>query len=87
MRKMTAVEDGINQKATFLPMSGSYLDYDGDSGLPCIQVGGVRVYAYFKGGELVVGVNYDTAEDCVVDVDGCVPTRVFLGGAEVHYEP
>lgn len=77
---ISEAERKLNETARFLPQVD-------DDTLPCLVVGGVQVYAYFKGGELVVGVNYDTAEDCVVDVDGCVPTRVFLGGAEVHYEP
>jgi hypothetical protein len=87
MSKMSGREDRINQNALFLPMTGSYLAEDSDATLPCIVVGGVQVYAYFKGGELVVSVDYDTADDQVVNDRGCVPTRVTLSGEEVHYEP
>ncbi len=57
-----------------------------DDGLPCLVVGGVQVYAYFKGGELVIGAHYDTADDAVVNADGCVPTRVNIGGTDVFEE-
>lgn len=87
MTEMTPAEDNINQRASFLPMTGSYRDEDSDGSLPCLMVGGVQVYAYFKGGELVVSVDYDTADDKVTTDEGCVPTRVTLGGEEVHYEP
>jgi len=87
MTEMSPSEDRLNQRARFLYMTGSYLDEDGDGSLPCLVVGGVQVYAYFKGGELVVSVDYDTASDKVSNAEGCVPTRVTLGGKEVHYEP
>jgi hypothetical protein len=86
---MTGAEDEINQQAAFLPMAGPYLDEDSDGSLPCLVVGGVQVYAYFQGGELVVSVDYDTTDDAVArqHAHGRVPTRVTLGGEEVHYEP
>jgi hypothetical protein len=87
MTEMAAAEDRINMRASFLPMTGSYLAKDSDGTLPCLVVGGVQVYAYFKGGELVVSVDYDTADNAVGNAEGCVPTRVTLGGEEVHYEP
>lgn len=86
-KPMTEAEDRINQRASFLPMTGDYLDEDSDGSLPCLTVGGVQVYAYFEGGELVVSVHYDTADDAVSNDKGCVPTRVVLGGEVVHYEP
>jgi hypothetical protein len=84
---MTDAEDRINQRARFLNMTGSYLDEDSDGSLPCLVVGGVQVYAYFEAGELVVSVDYDSTEDAVGNDEGRVPTRVTLGGEEVHYEP
>jgi hypothetical protein len=87
MAEMTPVEDNINQRASFLPMTGPYRDEDGDGSLPCLMVGGIQVYAYFKGGELVVSVHYDTADARITTDEGTVPTRVSLGGEDVHYEP
>jgi hypothetical protein len=87
MSEMSPVEDRVNQRASFLPMSGSYLAEDTDYSLPCLVVGGVQVYAYFKDGELVVSVNYDAADDKVTNDEGCVPTRVVLGGEDVFVEP
>ncbi len=87
MNDMTPTEDRLNQRARFLKMTGSYLGEDSDSSLPCLIISGVQVYAYFEGGELVVSVDYDTAGDTVTNAEGCVPTRVFLGGEEVHFEP
>lgn len=87
MTEMSTAEDRLNQRARFLHMTSSYLAKDTDGTLPCLVVGGVQVYAYFKGGELVVSVDYDTASDAVANAEGCVPTRVTLGGEEVHYAP
>ena len=59
--EMFTSEDVLNQTASFLPMSGSYLDDDSDGTLPCLVVGGVQVYAYFKGGVLRVTIDSETA--------------------------
>jgi hypothetical protein len=85
--EMTQAEDRLNQQASYLPMTGPYRDADSDGSLPCLTVGGVQVYAYFEAGALVVSVHYDTADNAVANDEGCVPTRVLLGGEQVHYEP
>lgn len=78
--EMRASEDEINRIARFLPMTGPYPDEDGDMSLPCIEVGGVQVYAYFKGGRLHVSVDVDTAHPEVLDDDHCLPYLFTVNG-------
>jgi hypothetical protein len=49
-----------------------------DDELPCIEVGGVLVYAYLDpdSGTVRVSVDLDTAADRLVRPDGTVPLRV-----------
>lgn len=92
---MTEAEQRINMAATFLPMeppavietdpvTGGPAPYDPDGGtLPCIEVGGVQVYAYFSDGVLHVSTHYDTADPEVLTEDDTVPTEVNVGGTVV----
>lgn len=77
---MNATEIVFNREAKLLPMGAGHTR-------PCLVVAGVQVYVYLDGGELRVSVDYDTASPFVTDGEGNVPTRVMLGGEEVHYEP
>jgi hypothetical protein len=49
---------------------------NGSYALPCIEIGGVQVYAYVRDGILVISVDYDTA-----DVSDGSPFRVYDGQA------
>lgn len=69
----------LNAAARFLPS-------EGDGVLPCIEVGGIQVYAYFADGELRVSVHYDEAYPEVLTEAGTVPTRVSIGG-DIEYFP
>jgi hypothetical protein len=72
---MDDLERRINRAATFLPMT------DGDT-LPCLEPGGVQVYAYFSDGRLTISAHYDTASR--FQSAGTVPTEVFIGGVRVY---
>lgn len=74
---MNATERALNMEAKFLPM-------DEEDTLPCLEVGGVQVYAYFEGGRLRVSVHYDTAEEVVVSSQGTIPTRIDAGPTTVR---
>ncbi len=57
-----------NAEAKFLPMTDG-----GEAERPCLVIGGVQVYAYFKDGALVVSI----------DADDAYPE--FLNGSELPY--
>lgn len=70
----------LNQAASFLPMTGSYLDEDSDGTLPCLTVGGVQVYAYFEDGVLRVSVDTETSEPEAQNEEGEVPIEFAIDG-------
>lgn len=74
---MTQEERRINLAAQFLPMTGS--DETADLALPCIEVGGVQVYAYFDEGVLRIAAHYDSAWPEVQAEDAEVPTEIWAG--------
>jgi hypothetical protein len=69
----------LNAAARFLPMGS-------DGVLPCIEVGGVQVYAYFADCELRVSIHYDTADAEVLTKEGTVPTRVSIGDSVEYFQ-
>lgn len=85
MTAMHPAENAWNQAATFLPMTGSYLDEDGDKSLPCLVVNGVQVYVYFEDGRLQISVDLDDAPAEVLEY-GRVPVTFSVQGAEVWRE-
>jgi hypothetical protein len=72
------------ERAAELNAAARFLPPEGDGVLPCIEVGGVQVYAYFADGELRVSVHYDEAYPEVLTQAGTVPTRVSIGG-DIEY--
>jgi len=55
---MKAKDYLANRDAVFRPLMR-----DGDTdALPCIEIGGVQVYAYVRDGILVVSLDFDTAD-------------------------
>lgn len=67
----------LSRTARFLPQT------DPDTA-PCIEVGGVQVYAFITEGELRISVHYDEADPRLLTDDDTVPTRVYLGDTEVY---
>ena len=72
------------------PVSGGPGAYDPSDGgsetHPCIEIGGVQVYAYFDDGVLNISLHYDTADDAVLTDAGTVPTVIRGGGGEVIWQ-
>ena len=74
-----------NKDAKFLP-------YGPGGALPCIEIGGVQVYAYVRDGQLRVSIDYDTAdtsEDSPFKVygEGFIPTVTSVNGITVWEVP
>ncbi|MEU9370431.1 hypothetical protein AB0D71_38345 [Streptomyces avermitilis] len=69
-----------NSAAVFHPMTGPY-----DEGLPCIEVGGVLVFAYLDPDmqAVRVSVDLDTAVEQLMRGDATVPLHVEVGNATV----
>jgi hypothetical protein len=69
-----------NNSAVFHPISGP-----DDDGVPCIETGGVLVFAYLDPDmqAVRVSVDLDTAHDRVVRGDGTIPLHVEVGDATV----
>lgn len=82
---MTASDKAANAAATFHP----YDPQDGETeALPCIEIGGVQVYAYVRDGILVISADFDTADngdDTPFALFGSdrVPVAVSVGGKRV----
>ncbi len=75
----TPAEQEINRAAVFHPQTAD------ERTRPCLEVGGVQVYAYYERGELRIGVHYDDAVSEVLSAQGAVPaTRVTLGMVDVY---
>lgn len=71
-------DDRANAAAKFFPAG---LDSDGETrALPCIEVGGVQVYAYADEGVLRISAHFDEADPQVFDFystyAGTEPTKV-----------
>jgi hypothetical protein len=81
---MTPREDEINQAAAFVPMTGPYLAAGSDGTLPCVEVGGVQVFVYVKGGVLRVSVTTDRAAGELLNPEGLVAYAFCVGGELVH---
>ncbi|MGK5677630.1 hypothetical protein [Actinoplanes sp. URMC 104] len=81
-RDEQAMRRDMNLNARFLPQTGDEVTR------PCIEVGGVQVYAYIDEatGQLRVSIDYDTAHPDLLIDDGELPTRIRVGG-ELTYEP
>ena len=71
---MNQFDDDRNLDARFLPQ-----DPDDPDSLPCVDIGGVQVYTYFKHGELHINVHYDG-----LDIDAVTPTLLTLGDTRVY---
>lgn len=56
---MTTKDKAANAAATFLEYQEQQ---DGTEALPCIEIGGVQVYAYVRDGILVVSIDTETAD-------------------------
>lgn len=81
-RELTERDKAANAAARFLP----YDPQDGETeALPCIEVGGVQVYAYVKDGVLRISAHLEEADEKVFDLyedDGAgdnVPVVVQVG--------
>lgn len=64
-------EKVANAEAKFLPMTDG-----GEDERPCIEIGGMQVYAYFEAGRLVISLHVDTGD----------ANPEFLDGDELPYE-
>lgn len=66
------------------PLTGGPAPYDPDGGgpetHPCLEIGGVRVYAYFEDRILHVALHCNGAVPAVTSPEGDVPTRITVGG-------
>lgn len=71
---MTARDYIANKAARFQPAIDASRN-NGAFALPCIEIGGVQVYAYIRDGILVVSVHYDTA-----DISDAGPFALYGGG-------
>lgn len=92
-------ERAVNEAARFLPITWrepapididpvdgkAYYDPDGGGPetYPCIEIGGVQVYAYFEDSVLHVSLDYDTADEAVQGQAGTVPTQITASGTVV----
>lgn len=71
-----AVRDYLaNKNAVFRPAVNAS-DNNGAYAPPCLEIGGVQVYAYVRDGILVVSLHYDTA-----DVSDQSPFAVYDGAS------
>lgn len=76
-----------NASAEFRPAVEA-ADNNGSYAPPCLEIGGVQVYAYVRDGILVVSLHYDTAgtgPDSPFALYGwrdCVPTVIKAGDSE-----
>jgi hypothetical protein len=76
---MSTYNDEINHAAEFFPADPQ----DPDNTLPCIEIGGVQVYAYWTtDGILRVSVDLDTVWDRLTR-DSQVPMRITVQGVDV----
>lgn len=79
--------DKLNNAAEFLPRP-ECCTTDPDCGcgaLPCVEIGGVQVYAYADPEVgLVVALNFDTAAPPLTADNGLVPVQVVVGCATVY---
>jgi hypothetical protein len=79
---MRAAELVANRMARFLPMTAAA------ETRPCVEVGGIQVYAYLDDGVLRVSVHYDGVEQAfVTGPGGTVPTEFRAGGAVAWKSP
>lgn len=71
----------LNQtQATTANRRAKLFPADDMGALPCIEVAGVQVYAYFNEiGTLCVSVHYDTADDAATTHKHTVPTMISAG--------
>lgn len=83
---MTARDYLANRDAKFCPAVHAS-DNNGAYAPPCIEIGGVQVYAYVRDGILVVSLHYDTADisdagPWAVYDGSCIPTVIDASGIE-----
>ena len=86
--EMTDAERTVNITAKFYAAHRT-TDTGDLENLPCIEVGGVQVYAYVRDGALVVSVHLDTTDPDVFDLYGphdAVPVMVKVGDDEPVFE-
>lgn len=82
--------DHANRTARFLPADGveSTTEPNPEDAvtLPCVEIGGVQVYAYFHGktGRLRVSATVDTAENWLLSPEGVVPLEFAVEGDTVY---
>jgi hypothetical protein len=84
--ELTNRDIAVNAAAKFYPAART-TDPGDLALLPCIEVGGVQVYAYVRDGALVVSLDFDGTDPDAFDQygpDGAVPVQVKLGGEEVY---
>lgn len=75
-------DDRANDAAVFCSASR---EGDGTRALPCIEIGGVQVYAYAENGTLIISAHFDTADGRVFGLygpDKCVPVVIKAGSEE-----
>jgi hypothetical protein len=58
---ISIIDQIANAAASFHPAVDA-ADNDGPYAPPCLEIGGVRVYAYVRDGILVVSLDYDAAD-------------------------
>lgn len=81
---MSEKDRAANAAARFLP----YAEQDGETeALPCIEIGGVQVYAYVRDGILVISADFETADDSkdspFLYHGGQVPVVVNMGSERI----
>jgi len=85
----TASDRAANAAAVFHPAVAAE-NNNGTYAPPCMEVGGMQVYAYVRDGILVVSLHYDTADisktsPFAVYDGGCIPTVFKAGDAEPEW--
>jgi hypothetical protein len=75
--------DALNAAATVHPFDPQ----DGSPAYPCIEIGGVQVYAYAhpERGTLQISVHFDTAEEPLLVEHRMVPLQIDLTGETPLY--
>jgi hypothetical protein len=87
---MTGHDHLANKHARFHPAVNAH-DNNGSYAPPCLEIGGVQVYAYVRDGILVISLHYDeadTSESTPFALYGpdCIPTVIYDGAGEVAWE-
>ena len=85
---MRLTDKAANRAAAFHPYR-SEKNNSGTEALPCIEIGGVQVYAYVRDGILVISADFGTAdagEDSPFALFGSdqVPVVVSVGGQRAY---